>query len=317
MPVVAPLVGKVDDTLIAAMACSSMTFAIGLNHVALRTLNNRSRHFLSAAPLLRLFSTRIKDIQMNPKGLGNKILPGNVVVKKVRDEERHILAERAMGNFWMMKDLRETDGKPIVTNTTLIQESDAQVFPPLGQWITLEAGSQAVYQVPEFFLRNNRADDAKAQCTLATVVFKQYGAQMLDTWTEPFQSAFQGNNRVEIVHLNITEGWFLSKLQRFLTRSARKHTPEERWPTTLLHYASNTDDPDLANFKDTLRIHNTLTAYLYLLDGLGRVRCAASGKASPEEADSLIQFAKDLTPLLIMDSAKLPTNKRKKNRQHR
>lgn len=293
------------------MACSSIRFV---------TLNGRNRPFLSAAPL-RLFSTRIQDIQMHPKGLGNKILPGNVVVKKVRDEERHIQAERAMGNFWMMKDLKETDGKPILKNELLIPEQDAQVFPSLGQWITLEEGSQAVYQVPEFFLRNNRADDAKAQCTLVTVVFKQFGAQMLDTWTERFQSAFQGNNRVEIVHLNITEGWFLSKLQRYLTRSARKHTPEEQWPTTLLHYASNTDDPDLANFKDTLRIHNTLTAYVYLLDGLGRVRCAASGKASPEEADSMIQFAMDLTPLLTDASSanKLPNSKKKKksNRQHR
>lgn len=297
------------------MACSSIRFVNGLNHVALRTLNSRNQHFLSAAPL-RLFSTRIKDIQMNPNGLGNKILPGNLVVKKVRDEERHIQAERAMGNFWMMKDLKETDAKPILTNSLLIPEQDAQVFPSLGQWITLEEGSQPVHQVPEFFLRNNRADDAKAQCTLATVVFKQFGAQMLDTWTQAFHSAFQGNNRVEIVHLNITEGWFLSKLHRYLTRSARKHTPEEQWPTTLLHYAKNTEDSDLANFKDTLRIHNTLTAYVYLLDGLGRVRCAASGKASPEEADSLIQFAMELTPLLTVDSAKLPNNKkRKKNRQ--
>jgi ATPase complex subunit ATP10 len=185
----------------------------------------------------------------------------------------------------------------------------------MDQWITLEERSQSIYQVPSFFFRNNRADDAKAQCTLATVVFKQFGAQMLDTWTEPFQTAFQGNNRVEIVHLTITEGWFLSKLQGYLTRNARKHTPEEQWPSALLHYAPDAEDPDLANFKDTLRIHNTLTSYVYLLDGIGRVRCAASGRASTEEAELMIKFAKDLTPML--DNAKLSSSKRKKKMQYR
>lgn len=305
----------------STMASSAARLVRGCNHVAAwRSFNGRNRQYLPAAAQasLRLFSTegRIQDIIMNPNSLGNKILPGNVVIKNVRDEERTIVAERALGNFWMMGDLKRTDAKPILTNTLLIPDEQAQVFPSLGEWVTLEEDSQAIYTVPDFFLRNNRADDVKAQCTLVAVAFKQFGAQMLGTWTEPFQKAFQGNNRVEVVHLNITEGWFLSKLSRYLTNSARKHTLPEQWPTTLLHYASNTDDPDLGNFKDTLRMHNTLTSYVYLLDGLGRVRCAGSGRASSEEADTMVEFAKDLTPMLN-DNAKLPSSKRKKNRPHR
>jgi len=287
------------------------------HHAASRAFYGHNSTFLPrhlAASPRHLFSTdqRIQDIHMNPEALGNKILPGNVVIKTVRDEERKILAERALGNFWMMSDLKRTDNKPILTNKQLISEAQAQVFPSLRDWITLEEASQAVQQVPDFFLRNNRANDAKAQGTLVAIAFKQFGAQMLGTWTEPFQGAFDGNNRVEVVHLNITEGWFLSKLKGYLTSSARKHTPKEQWPTTLLHYASNAEDPSLAAFKDTLRMHNTLTAYVYLLDGLGRVRCAGSGSASREEANRLIQFAKDLTPML-QDNAKLP--KRKNNRR--
>lgn len=249
---------------------------------------------------------------MNPGSFGNKILPGNKVIKVVRDEERQILAERAFGNFWMMSDLKKTDNKPILTNDTLIDEADAQVFPTLGEWITLKEGSQPYQQVPDFFIRNNRADDAKAQCTFVAIAYKQFGAKMLGSWTVPFQEAFQGNTRVEVVHLNITEGWFLSKLQGYLTNSARKNTPQEEWPTTLLHYASNVEDPSLATFKDTLRMHNTLTGYVYLLDGLGRVRCAGSGTASPEEARRIIDFAKELTPALLQDDAKA---KKKSNRR--
>lgn len=285
----------------------------GSYHVATQRWNGCSGGCLSrnlSAAQKYLFSTeRIHDIEMNPNGLGNKILPGNVVIKQVRDEERKIIAERALGNFWMMQDLNKTDNKPIITNETLISEERAQLFPPLKDWTTLEEGTQVIQTVPDFFLRNNRAEDAKAQCTLVAICFKQFGAQMLPTWTIPFQDAFQGNNRIEVVHLNITEGWFLSKLSGYLTSSARKHTPKEQWATTLLHYASDTDDPELATFKDTLRMHNTLTAYVYLLDGLGRVRCAASGRALREEADRMISFANDLTPL----PAKL--QKRKHNRR--
>ena len=282
-----------------------------------RRLNGFSGSCLSrtlSAAQKYLFSTeRIQDIQMNPNGLGRKILPGNLVIKQVRDEERKIMAERALGNFWMMQDLNKTDNKPIITNETLIPEAQAQLFPSLGDWTTLEEGTQAVQEVPDFFLRNNRAEDAKAQCTLVAICFKQFGAQMLPTWTVPFQDAFRGNNRVEVVHLNITEGWFLSKLSRYLKSSARKHTPKEQWPTTLLHYASDTDDPELATFKDILRMHNTLTAYVYLLDGLGRVRCAASGRASQEEVNRLISFAKDLTPML-QDDATIPKRKNYRRR---
>lgn len=293
---------KSASTMAISAACN---FVRSSSHHAIgRSLHsyNRCMHHPLRLASIRFFSTnnnddRIQGIQMNPSGFGNKILPGNQVIKVVRDEERKIMTERAFGNFWMMSDLKKTNNKPILTNDTIIPTERAQVFPFLPDWIPLQPDS-CLENVPDFFVRNNRADDATAQCTLVAIAYKQYGAQMLASWTEPFQQAFRGNSRVEVVHLNITEGWFLSKLQGYLTSSARKNTPQEEWPTTLLHYASNTDDPSLMSFKDILRMHNTLTAYVYLLDGLGRVRCAGSGKASQEEANRMIQFAKDLVPAL-------------------
>ena len=140
------------------------------------------------------------------------------------------------------------------------------------------------------------ANDATAQCTLVAISFKHFGYQMLASWTEPFQEAFQGNGRVEVVTLSITEGWFLSTfLSSFLTQGARRNTPPERLGETLMYYGN---EDALADFRDTLRMHNTLTGFVYLLDGLGRVRFAGSGTASQEESEQLIEFAKELTPKL-------------------
>ena len=294
---------------------SSATFIFRVTHGVVESMFHRRKHFIQRHHFFMAahFSTerRIQDIRMNPNGYGPEILPGGVVVKKVRNEERKILAERAFGNFWMMSDLKKTDNKPILSNEALIPEEKAQVFPSLGHWVTLE-NPPSQQEVPDFFLRNNRAEDSKAQCTLVAIAFKEFGAQMLGSWTEPFQEAFAGNSRVEVVYLNITEGWFLSKLKGYLTKSARSNTSEGKWATTLLHYAASANDPSISEFKDRLRMHNTLTGYVYLLDGLGRVRCAGSGPASPEEAELMIEFAKDLTPML-KDDAKLP--KRNKNRR--
>ena len=42
-------------------------------------------------------------------------------------------------------------------------------------------------------------------------------------------------------------------------------------------------------------MHNIYTSYVYLVDRIGRDRCAGSGEGSNEEVSSMIQFAKQLT----------------------
>ena len=228
---------------------------------------------------------------MNPEGHSARILPGGKYVERqVRNERRKVLVERAYGNFWMMTDLKKTHNKPVLSNEHLIPDELAQDFPSLPHWTTVTDETTEVH-VPEFFLRNNRAKDASAQCTLVAIAFTHFGAQLLDSWTTPFVAEFANNNRVEVVHLSITEGgWFVCKFLRpLLSRSARSNTPPQQQSTTLLHYGSA---ESLSTFKDTLRMHNTLTGYVYLLDGLGRVRFAGSGNASCEEVDRVIAFAK-------------------------
>ena len=138
------------------------------------------------------------------------------------------------------------------------------------------------------FTLNNRCD-ADTSCSLVAVAFKEFGNQQAATWTEPFEKAFENQSRVHAYTVLITEGVLFRMLLRSLVvRGTRKHTSPENHDKTLLYFGT----PDL--FRDTLRMHNTLAGYVFLLDGKGRVRFAGSGEASGEEVERVISFADTL-----------------------
>ena len=127
------------------------------------------------------------------------------------------------------------------------------------------------------------------------------------TWTEPFRAAFRGNHRVEVINLQVTEGWFTSKLLGgMIPGIVKQNTPEEEYDTTLLCLRS-----DLEEFRDALRIHNVMAGYVFLLDGIGRVRFAGSGEASADEIAKLIQFARELIPTAKANRKQKPVRGRR------
>jgi ATP10 protein len=77
-----------------------------------------------------------------------------------------------------------------------------------------------------------------------------------------------------------------------IARMIKNNTPVEQHDNTLICLRN-----DLEDFRDALRIHNVMCGYVFLLDGIGRVRFAGSGEASRTEAENLIQFARDLTTM--------------------
>lgn len=101
-------------------------------------------------------NNRIKDIQVNPKSVGSQIKPGNLIDKfyeKTRNT-RTIPVELAKGYFWMIGDLKETGGKPTLSNQYLIPAENAQMFPSLLAGVTTLSGEDV--ELPEFFIRKNR-----------------------------------------------------------------------------------------------------------------------------------------------------------------
>jgi len=236
---------------------------------------------------------RHTGIITHPDSIGHLIQPGNQVVSVTsRGTVKKRYTELAHGYFWNLKDMKLCDEKPLLSNDRLIGESQAKVFPQLMGSVSLTGET---VDLPAYCLRKNRSHDAAAQCTVIAISFRDYGFQQLPSWIEPFEAAFSNKDRVEVLKLSISEGWFSKFILRgFILSSTRRNTPTTEHDRTLLNFAKSSA---LELFRDSLRMHNVLTGYVFLLDGLGRVRFAGSGKASEEEAARLVRFAQELTPL--------------------
>ena len=192
----------------------------------------------------------------------------------------------------MLKDLKLCGEKPLVSNETLIRECDAKVFPRLQN---LKSLSGDTADLPSYCLRKNRSQDAAAQCTLVGISFRDFGFQQLNSWIEPFDAAFADKDRVEVLKVSISEGWFNKWILRgFILGSTKMNTPKSEHDRTLMCFSNSAV---LEGFRDALRMHNVMVGYVFLLDGLGRVRFAGSGVATKEEAERLVRLAQELTPL--------------------
>ena len=265
-------------------------------------------HLLDQDTKLRL-ANRHTGIIVNPESLSQKVLPYDQILKtnSKTGAVRLMDIERSLGYFWTLTDLKKTLNKPILSNKVLIPVEDAKTFPSLGRMggkikrIVDPTSHQDSITLPHFFTLFNRSKDPAIECTLVSVSFNDYGYQMIPSWTAPFRQAFcmdrDWANRTKIFQLIVHEGRILSFLESMITRSFQRQTPRDNQSSILLYFTKGQDDEYLS-FRDVLRMHNNKTAYVFLLDGIGRVRFAASGKPSQDEIQILIEHAKTIVPAL-------------------
>ena len=137
--------------------------------------------------------------------------------------------------------------------------------------------------------------DANAQCTLVAISCKDFGARLLPSWISPFETQLCNNqgkdadNRYEVVRITIDEGRIAKLLSPFIVSGTKKNVQEKDHANTLLYYG------DAGEMRDILRMHNIYTSYVFLVDGIGRIRWAGSGEGSDDEVQSMIQMAEQLT----------------------
>jgi len=121
---------------------------------------------------------------------------------------------------------------------------------------------------------------------------KDFGARLLPTWTDPFETNLCSGGeaeKYEVVRITINEGRIAKLLSPFIVSGTKKNVAEKDHANTLLYYG------DAQEMRDILRMHNIYTGYVFLLDGIGRVRWAGSGAGSDEEVQTLISIAQLLT----------------------
>ena len=128
---------------------------------------------------------------------------------------------------------------------------------------------------------------------LVAISCKEFGARLLPSWIDPFEMALRGKDeddadRYEVVRITINEGRIAKLLSPFIVSGTKKRVPTADHSNTLLYYG------DAEEMRDILRMHNIYTAYVFLLDGAGRVRWAGSGEGSKAEVESMIEIARDL-----------------------
>ena len=91
---------------------------------------------------------------------------------------------------------------------------------------------------------------------LLAVSFKQFGYDMLPSWTAAL------NPSVPVTNLVVGDGGVLKLFRGFLASSLRKSVKKEKWKTT---YTFNGDHSSL---REGLEMTNTLTGYVfYIVDG--------------------------------------------------
>lgn len=248
-------------------------------------------------------SHRHGGIQMHPDSISGQILPGGTHVERntIRGGTSRKYVEMAYGYFWMLKDMRQSDEKPI--QSSVIAEDHAKVFPNL-HGLTSLAGTTV--DLPEYALRQNRSRDPKAQTTLIVVSFRDFGYQLLSSWIEPYENSIVDKSRNEVLQLTISEGYLNKWLKSPLESLMRRNTPEQHWDRTLTYFGN---DADISLARDSLRMHNSMTGYVFILDGVGRVRYAGSGRATDEEAQEMVQLALSLRK--SSSTAATKTRKRK------
>ena len=147
--------------------------------------------------------------------------------------------------------------------------------------------------------------DANAKCSLVAISYKDFGARLLPSWTDLFEDALcngKDAGRFEVVRMSINEGRMARLLSPFIVSGTKRNVPEKDHANTLLYYG------DAGEMRDILRMHNEFTGYVFLVDGIGRVRWAGSGEGSHEEVQSMIEMAKLLTspPIRAAKQKQLP-----------
>ena len=240
-------------------------------------------------------------IKVSELGVSGLVLPGGKIerVHEKTGEKTLVDVDQAFGYFWQIGDLRKNGGKPVVANDALIPESEAQLFPRLDGLMSLSGENNI--SLPNLLRRETSIKSKASGCTLCAISFKEFGFKQLQSWVQPFTEALCHGigprsrvGRVKVVQISITEGGgIVSMMKGLMMRSMKSSTPEDLHDSSLVYFGSR---EDTIEFKQNLRMHNTLVGYAVLVDDLGRVRWMSSGGANEHELTTLIDSAIALTP---------------------
>ena len=120
---------------------------------------------------------------------------------------------------------------------------------------------------------------------LVAFSFKQYGFDLLRSWTAPFMQEFGGGkfSQIPVIEICWIEYSFLSMVRKMFAEELKKKVLLDQHDLTVLTFGN------IMEFASALLLPNKYTGYVFLLDKENRVRWRGSGEALPDELPFLFQ----------------------------
>ncbi|CAN0102652.1 unnamed protein product [Ectocarpus sp. 12 AP-2014] len=204
-----------------------------------------------------------------------------------------------LGTFHEFTAVNKTGGKIFEASRELIPEKDAAFFPAMEVSNLASDGSAAAASEVDFLSRV-----LTGRVTMVGLFHRQFGYSMLESWTGPFEEAFARGQRGDklpsagekptgaappsALSLSLLESWPLRMMKPLLVSTmGRGLSPEKK--AAFFYRFGPTEE-----VRKALGIVNRLTLYVLLVDQKGRVRWLGTGKATPDEVESLVRCARQL-----------------------
>ncbi|CAM9876177.1 unnamed protein product [Ectocarpus sp. 4 AP-2014] len=204
-----------------------------------------------------------------------------------------------LGTFHEFTAVNKTGGKIFEASRELIPEKDAEFFPAMEVSNLASDASAAAASEVDFLSRV-----LAGRVTMVGLFHRQFGYSMLESWTGPFEAAFARGQRGDklpsaggkptgaappsALSLSLLESWPLRMMKPLLVSTmGRGLSPEKK--AAFFYRFGPTEE-----VRKALGIVNRLTLYVLLVDQKGRVRWQGTGKATPDEVESLVRCARQL-----------------------
>jgi ATPase complex subunit ATP10 len=185
------------------------------------------------------------------------------------------------GYFDDFRSFRDSGGKMFRATERLIASAAAPAFPPMAP---AAAPSGAAAPFPPL-----AGDAATPAACLVGVAFRAGAEEMLEAWAAPFAARFAAAappGAAALAELSLVESAVMAlwPFRGMLARAAPPAALARRaLPTARLFHFGDAEPAARA-----LGLTNRLTAYVFLLDGAGRVRWRGSGTPAGGELASLL-----------------------------
>lgn len=183
-----------------------------------------------------------------------------------------------------MRNILKSGGKFFPASLRLLPATEAT---PLPRWSGTALSGKSC----------DLLEDTKHKITLLTICFSAYAEPQVESFRVPYLEQYQpktGFQLIDVRPLMTRFKWLI--FSGLLRRSLLQIVPNHLRDTFMVVYRP-------MELLEPLQVPNHLGAYVYLIDGEGRVRWKASGQANPDE---LLCFHKAVDALAREQAKKKP-----------